>query len=1050
MDLSRHSFPNNKYKFDTYKVTSRHPISINTNNYTAVKHQGISNYNVKKDYTLESKSIIDSLNLSVGKNNYIYVEEMPDSNVIYYDSNLRKYRTFSAKIKNQSYETKTFNLTNSQNILKSKFNDKYNINNQNQNNKYNNKTFNFDKNQSQIGNYRNTNSTKNSNVDNNLNKTNVVNEHNTSSRNYNQNKKYNTYNNQEEQNKNDKNYNQININRNANKTIENNKNQTSNINQMNQGRRRESEQNKQLIPNKTQNDQEKNEHQISYRIPHPYQKTKNNQDEIINNNNKRKNAISNDKNDKNINSTNKSTSLNKTSNYAINQTQTPNKRSIKNDYLKDNEIQDLKQIDLEQIKKNMQSPYKAEEILKNENGEIVQRKEEKTIVILSGQKIEPKSVIETFEKPIIDIIQNEDGTSQSIIKQTKITTNVENIPIQNPKEGNLQLVKQIITHEYTTISANKDKFEKNEINNLNEIKKEKEDLNEEKNNLENNEKNNLENNEKNDLENNENNNLEKNEKNNLENKRIDEDIERKDNLLDKKDNENKNNIKSEIKGKKNILEKKDVKNKKDKKDILEKKDSKNKGDKKDILGKKDSKNKEDKKEILEKKDSKNKEEKTDISVKKDSKNKEDNINENKEKNLRYMDIIENEKQKKDNLIKKNKVIVGNNKFDVKKNIQNKSDITGDFQKKKDKDNEIKQKSNKESTNIGKIETKKEENSIKLKNIKTGLTEEKTSTKKEKEKAKSPFESKLKEKSGNELSKNKQDLSKTKDKNSNEEKFLPYSKKELNSSIKKGKTNEETNLRKSFRKNKNEEKDTIKSNISGNIKIVSDLYEKCFKTGNKINSEKDVAKIVEILVSFDEKERKELLAKLLKSFPKSSELNQKILNLIIQKKNITDDNKKIKGKKEENKISLEKNIQKENRSKSQMKAGDKKNINIEEDTQIKSGIKKNKINIEEGIAKTEIIKKIKLEGNEEKTHLRLSEKYGGENYSLNRLNRYSINVPNIVNLNFDGLFLDISKYQNFERYKNPFEGPSSFYKFYRMRQSKIKKKIEDMTNKAKNN
>ena len=134
----------------------------------------------------------------------------------------------------------------------------------------------------------------------------------------------------------------------------------------------------------------------------------------------------------------------------------------------------------------------------------------------------------------------------------------------------------------------------------------------------------------------------------------------------------------------------------------------------------------------------------------------------------------------------------------------------------------------------------------------------------------------------------------------------------------------------------------------------------------------------------------------------------------------------------------------------MKAGDKKNINIEEDTQIKSGIKKNKINIEEGIAKTEIIKKIKLEGNEEKTHLRLSEKYGGENYSLNRLNRYSINVPNIVNLNFDGLFLDISKYQNFERYKNPFEGPSSFYKFYRMRQSKIKKKIEDMTNKAKNN
>ena len=44
----------------------------------------------------------------------------------------------------------------------------------------------------------------------------------------------------------------------------------------------------------------------------------------------------------------------------------------------------------------------------------------------------------------------------------------------------------------------------------------------------------------------------------------------------------------------------------------------------------------------------------------------------------------------------------------------------------------------------------------------------------------------------------------------------------------------------------------------------------------------------------------------------------------------------------------------------------------------------------------------------------------------------------------------TRIKNKERDKNPFEGPSSFYEFYKMRQSKIKKKIEDMANDAKNN
>ena len=62
-------------------------------------------------------------------------------------------------------------------------------------------------------------------------------------------------------------------------------------------------------------------------------------------------------------------------------------------------------------------------------------------------------------------------------------------------------------------------------------------------------------------------------------------------------------------------------------------------------------------------------------------------------------------------------------------------------------------------------------------------------------------------------------------------------------------------------------------------MILELYKKCFKAGNKANKGKEIAKIVEIIIPLGEKESKEILAKLLKLFPKSSELNQKLLNLI---------------------------------------------------------------------------------------------------------------------------------------------------------------------------
>ena len=103
-----------------------------------------------------------------------------------------------------------------------------------------------------------------------------------------------------------------------------------------------------------------------------------------------------------------------------------------------------------------------EEEDKNQNVEIVNKNEEKTIIVLPGQTIEPKTITETFENPIVETIENEDGTTSSIIKQTKITTISENVPIGNNKvkaiEGapELPMVKQYITYEYKTVSSLKE------------------------------------------------------------------------------------------------------------------------------------------------------------------------------------------------------------------------------------------------------------------------------------------------------------------------------------------------------------------------------------------------------------------------------------------------------------------------------------------------------------------------------------------------------------------------------------------------------------------
>ena len=100
-----------------------------------------------------------------------------------------------------------------------------------------------------------------------------------------------------------------------------------------------------------------------------------------------------------------------------------------------------------------------EEQNKNLNIETSEKKEERTLILVPGQTIEKRSVVENFENPIEEIIENPDGTFSSIIKQTKVTTITENIPIEENKikalEGAPQLpvYKQQMTHIYKTITT---------------------------------------------------------------------------------------------------------------------------------------------------------------------------------------------------------------------------------------------------------------------------------------------------------------------------------------------------------------------------------------------------------------------------------------------------------------------------------------------------------------------------------------------------------------------------------------------------------------------
>ena len=127
--------------------------------------------------------------------------------------------------------------------------------------------------------------------------------------------------------------------------------------------------------------------------------------------------------------------------------------------LKSNQYQNEYDTYENNMKRNENEP------LRESNVSVVKKQNEKTLLLVPGQTIEPKSIIETFENPVEEIIQNPDGTTTSLIKQTKIITTTENVPIEENKikslEGapGLPMVKQYITYEYKTVTTVKENEE---------------------------------------------------------------------------------------------------------------------------------------------------------------------------------------------------------------------------------------------------------------------------------------------------------------------------------------------------------------------------------------------------------------------------------------------------------------------------------------------------------------------------------------------------------------------------------------------------------------
>ncbi len=229
-----------------------------------------------------------------------------------------------------------------------------------------------------------------------------------------------------------------------------------------------------------------------------------------------------------------------------------------------------------------------------------------------------------------------------------------------------------------------------------------------------------------------------------------------------------------------------------------------------------------------------------------------------------------------------------------------------------------------------------------------------------------------------------------------------------------------------------------------LKYIFDLYSKSCQEENISKKGKNLEKISQYLNYLGEEEKKDILSNLKNNFPDYEEFHKKLVELISKKYSIRP---KIKFNKKKLDNNLHRNI-----------------FNIEDERGSTSRKKDWKIDISRSpheFSKSLKIKK-RPESHRSNNQLSKSTKFGkivfGDDYVSGRrtlnssLLRSKYSEPKIIRtfknfspLKFDSLFLEFSKFEVGHRQKNPFLGPSPFDKYYKIRKSRIKKKINNMAN-----
>ena len=470
--MSRRLPPFKDYRFQTN--SSATIIKTNHPNMNSANYGKISNFRIQSSLINENQDFY--------KFRYTLQDKADNSNIVFFDSASRKYRTRSAsKIVNPQTFSKSIKNMAKTNLTK---NDKYYNNNSNSinGNKNNGYVINKNNSKSNAQTYNNKISINDNKYINN--KMNKGQEKSSQLNNYDINRNKQILTNKIETN--------------------NNYRKTSNIQSRNQ--EMEKKPKTAIISqkiNNLQNQGNKNQiqkeakNQMNYPINANSIDNKRNAQKVVNT------SKINNSNPNNIPENNqKIVSNNSKNNKNIQRNQIPNKTEIKNQKNTEQNKQEQKSFlnnksPISNKFSNIVSPNKANEQIKNNieeskqkkednfndnklnkekkeinrphekkglnNVETSQKIEEKTIVLVPGQTIEKKTVEEKFEDPTEEVIESPDGTLDLILKQTKITKITENIPLESEKvqliEGipELPMYKQKITYNYETYSKSQNK-----------------------------------------------------------------------------------------------------------------------------------------------------------------------------------------------------------------------------------------------------------------------------------------------------------------------------------------------------------------------------------------------------------------------------------------------------------------------------------------------------------------------------------------------------------------------------------------------------------------